>query len=102
MGAMIRTLRILAALAVLFLSTPAAEAQEICVLRQSAVAKLAAQYDEQVVGRGLAQGGKAMVELFVSATGTWTAVVTDTQGRSCVIASGVSWTALPRILGDPA
>ncbi len=102
MRATMRIARTLAALAVLFLSTPIADAQELCVLRQSAVAELAAQYDEQVVGRGLAQGGKAMVELFVSATGTWTAVVTDTLGRSCVIASGVSWTALPRILGDPA
>ena len=102
MRAMMRIVRMVAALAVLFLSTPIAEAQELCVLRQSAVAELAAQYDEQVVGRGLAQSGKAMVELFVSATGTWTAVVTDTQGRSCVIASGVSWSALPLIVGDPA
>jgi hypothetical protein len=102
MKALIRTVGMLAVIGALHLSAPAAEAQELCVLRQSAVAELAAQYDEQVVGRGLAQGGKAMVELFVSGTGTWTAVVTDTHGRSCVIASGVSWSALPLIVGDPA
>ncbi len=102
MRALIRTVRVLAVIGVLYLSAPAAEAQELCVLHQSAVAKLAAQYDEQVVGRGLAQSGKAMVELFVSGTGSWTAMVTDTQGRSCVIASGVSWSALPLIVGDPA
>jgi hypothetical protein len=43
-----------------------------------------------------------MVELFVGKTGTWTVVVTDTQGRSCVVANGDGWTGVPLLAGDPA
>ena len=52
---------------------------------------LEGQYGEKVSGRGLAQEGRAMVELFRSETGSWTLIVTDVNGRSCVMASGEAW-----------
>lgn len=102
MKAPIRTIRILASVLVLLLSATVANAQRLCVLRDAAVAKLEGQYKEQVVGRGLAKGGRAMVELFVSNTGSWTVVVTDVNGRSCIVATGESWTPAPLLVGDPA
>ncbi len=58
--------------------------------------------EEQVVGRGLTQEGKAMFELFTSEIGTWTLIVTDTEGNSCIIANGEGWFELPITKGDPA
>ena len=79
-----------------------AHAQQVCAVRDTAVTQLESQFDEQIVGRGLVDNGKAMVELFVSETGTWTVVVTDTNRRSCIVASGMSWTRTPLLVGDPA
>jgi hypothetical protein len=36
-------------------------------------------------------GQAAIVEIYVSASGTWTMLVTDVQGRSCIIATGEGW-----------
>ncbi|NJM29599.1 MAG: hypothetical protein HC855_05390 [Rhizobiales bacterium] len=36
-------------------------------------------------------GEAAFVELFVSGEGTWTITASNTQGLTCVIASGESW-----------
>ena len=102
MRALSRTVRALAAVVALLLSAAPAYAQQVCVLHGTAIAQLASQYSEQVVGRGLVGNGKAVVEIFVSETGTWTTVVTDTDGRSCVVASGVSWTRVPQVVGDPS
>ena len=97
-----RIAMVFASLVVLFLSVSAANAQQVCVVRDTAVTQLESQFDEQIVGRGLIDNGKAMVELFVSGTGTWTVVVTDIKGRSCIVASGMSWTRTPLLVGDPA
>lgn len=92
----------LAALVVLFLSVSAAKAQQVCALRDTAVTQLESQFNEQIVGRGLVDNGKAMFELLVSETGTWTVVVTDINGRSCIVANGISWMRTPLLVGDPA
>jgi hypothetical protein len=102
MKAVTRTMKALITTAVLTLTATAVEAQQLCLLRDSAVSQLEEQYSERVLGRGLAQGGKAMVELFVGKTGSWTVVVTDTEGRSCVVSSGDGWTPVPLLAGDPA
>ena len=72
-------------------TTSASAQQQVCLLHDVAVDKLQAQYGEQVSGRGLAQEGRAMVELFRSETGSWTLVITDVNGRSCVMATGEAW-----------
>ncbi len=86
----------------LFLSTQAANAQQVCSPRDEAMLQLEKQFSEQVAGRGLATNGKQMLELFVSETGLWTVLVSDTQGRSCVVASGENWQPKTLVLGDPA
>lgn len=76
-----------------------AHAEQVCAPHEQAVAQLASEYKEQVIGRGLAGDGMAMVELFVSGAGTWTILVTNTSGVSCLIASGDSWATMPLLVG---
>ena len=95
------------AVVVLGLAAPAvsaagpAIAQQACLAHEAAEKELEKQFDEKVVGRGLANSGKAMFELFVSDKGTWTVMVSEPNGRSCVLASGESWQHLPLLSGDP-
>lgn len=80
-----------------------ASAQKRCATHDGAVAQLAKKYSEKVVGRGLFKGGKTMAELFVSTSGTWTVVVTNTAGTSCIVASGENWfdiPAVPAVVGE--
>ena len=97
-----QVLRAIAAAAALLLSAQAANAQQVCTVRDEALVQLEKKFDEQVAGRGLAANGKRMLELFVSKTGSWTVLVSDPSGRSCIMASGEAWQGLAPILGDPA
>ncbi len=102
MKAPVRTAAVLASFVVPLLSATAGNAQQACGLRDAAVSQLESRYNERVVGRGLAKEGRAMIELFVGDAGSWTVVVTDTQGRSCLVANGESWTQVPLLVGDPS
>ena len=73
----------------------------LCVPHDEAVAKLDHRYGERQVGIGLEQQGETVIELFVAATGTWTVLVTRTDGLSCVAAAGESWMTTPKFAGDP-
>ncbi len=94
--------RTLAAAGILLIGAATAEAQQLCLVRDQAVTQLMKQYEEQAIGRGVADQGKAMVELFASEKGSWTLVVTGVDGRSCVITGGVSWINIQPPRGDPA
>ena len=89
-------------LAIAVVSLPAsADAQMRCDLRDNAISELETKFDEQVVGRGLTRGGQSMVEILVSEAGSWSVVVTDTRGRTCLIATGEDWTDIKILAGDP-
>ncbi|MHA1545446.1 MAG: hypothetical protein ACTSUY_03335 [Alphaproteobacteria bacterium] len=46
---------------------------------------------------------KGVVQLFTSDGGTWSIILTSTQGRSCVIAAGHTWQEIKQVLaGAPA
>ena len=77
-----------------------ASAQQLCLVRDDAVAQLGKLYGEAVTGRGIAQDGQAMVEILTSAQGSWTLVVTDVNGRSCVVAAGEAWQAIKPLRGS--
>jgi len=84
----------LTAAAALFIATTTqatAQSQHNCGPRAAVVAKLAEGYGEtrQSVGIG---SNNAMVEVFASdATGSWTILVTQPTGLSCLVASGQSY-----------
>ena len=105
MNTLMKMAMVLVPLAAMTLSTAPANAKSRCITHDGAVKQLAKKYKESVVGRGLAKGNKSMMELFVSKKGTWTLVVTNTKGASCVVAAGENWFDVPAtkvVAGDPS
>ena len=84
----------------LALSTVPSHAQGACFEREDALTRLQSQYGEDVAARGLAAEGKAMFELLTSEDGTWTILVTRTDGQSCVVAGGDACTKVEKIKGQ--
>ena len=96
----VRTVAILAVTAFVLLWGAAAGAQQnTCLPREQAITQLAGEFDERVASLGLIDGGKEIIEVFVSQAGTWTVLVTDTGGISCIVASGESWIPVPTLVG---
>ena len=75
-------------------ATRPAAAVEACVLHDVALQQLSKSYSEQVAGRGLTADGQKMIELLTSEGGSWTLIITDVHGRSCMLASGDVWVRL--------
>ena len=63
----------------------------VCAPRDAAIAELSGHFNEQVIGRGLSTNGQAMLEIYKSNGGSWTVIVTDAKGVSCVLANGQVW-----------
>ncbi len=75
-------------------SAPAWAAQ--CAKRDMVVEKLQNKYSEQLTAGGLhsARNNSAMVEVWASPeTGTFTVMLTNANGVSCIMASGTDWFA---------
>ena len=69
-------------------AAPQASAQMVCGERDSIIAQLQKKYGETRRSVGLQQG-RGVVEIYASAeTGSWTILVTDTRGKSCLMAAG--------------
>lgn len=77
-------------LATLFiLMGQAASAQQNCAPRDQVAERLNDRYGEAVQSRGLAADGQAIVETWANTeSGSWTVTVTNTQGVTCLVASG--------------
>lgn len=67
-----------------------AEAQVSCGERDVIVARLGQLFQEHQIGYGLV-GQAAVVEIYVSAAGTWTVLMTDVSGRTCIMGAGEGW-----------
>ena len=63
-----------------------------CLPHKTAIDRLAKMFDEKVVGLGLGKNQKSVIELYVSSAGSWTILVTLTNGMSCIAAAGLNWT----------
>lgn len=74
----------------LLASASSAPAQNQCAGRNDMVQQLDAQYGEKPAAVGQVDQ-QSVVEVFVSDQGTWTILVTGTDGGSCVLASGEGW-----------
>lgn len=81
--------------AALLLAASGARAQGNCMPRDEAVAWLETQFGERVIGRGLADEGRVMFEVFAGPEGSWTLLVSTPEGGSCVIVDGLDWQHLP-------
>lgn len=68
-------------------ASPAQQPQGVCFLRDELQANLARDYQERQSAYGRV-GDEAVMEIYASDTGTWTLVMTDTSGNSCILAAG--------------
>lgn len=76
-------------------SWPAA-AQQLCGARNAILQSLARNYQESPAAMGVSNGG-AVIEVFTARNGkTWTILLTRPDGKSCIVAAGESWTAVPQ------
>ncbi|WP_420420394.1 hypothetical protein [Pacificispira sp.] len=77
----------------LLMGPQAASAQggpQVCGPRDKIITRLSARYQERQSAIGMTSGG-SLVELFVSAEGTWTFVHTNADGVTCLLAAGEDW-----------
>lgn len=75
------------------LSSPA-EAQSRCGPHGEIIKVLAGKYQEHRRALGLINE-KAVMEVYISPKGTWTMLVTDQTGTTCVLAAGDAWDEAP-------
>lgn len=74
---------------------------QACDKRAEIITHLENKYKEAPTAIGLANNG-ALVELLTADDGkTWTLLITDRKGMSCLIAAGQSWETVIRRLGNP-
>ena len=92
----------LASLAVLYASAAqATDSARECGIRNDIVDKLAKDYKEAPMA--VAQvNDKAVLEIFVSNTGTWTIIATGTDGNSCVLSAGENFESTIFVKGSDA
>ncbi len=88
-----RTMKV-SLVASLLLMAGAAQAQQLCLPHEEAIARLHKYHGEAAKGLGVGNRGQSVMELFTSDTGSWTILVTRTNGLSCIAASGENWTAM--------
>lgn len=72
-------------------SLSTAEAGLVCGERADFIEKLDEAYGEKLISAGLEADGNVF-EVYRSKTGSWTILVTEPEGPTCVLASGEAWT----------
>ena len=83
------------------INAPANAQSSNCFIRSKVVDHLYKKFKESLIIAGLAANGSVM-EVFSSPDGnTWTVILTDANGRSCIVASGEAWiTIQPKKPGE--
>ena len=77
-----------------------ASAQSRCAPHGEIIKVLSGKYQEYRRALGVISE-KAMMEVYISPKGTWTMLVTDEAGMSCVLAVGEAWDEMPIPLVGP-
>lgn len=65
-----------------------------CASSDEVKSLLSENYQENKRAMGVV-GESRIIELFVSAEGSWTLVMTQPTGRACIIAAGQDWEDMP-------
>jgi hypothetical protein len=73
----------------------------MCGKRDQVVNELSKQYDESPMAVGMVDRN-AVVEIFVSETGSWTILATGTDGMSCIVSAGEGFESTTRVRGMDA
>lgn len=72
------------------LAAPGSSAENVCGKRDDIVTRLENGYQEFNSAMGMSTNG-GLVELYTSDNGTWTLMLTQPDGVSCLIAAGENW-----------
>ena len=89
----------LAALTAVFVCGASASAFAVevqCATHNQMAGLLSKKYSEAPVAMGTVNQDRFM-QLFVSAKGSWTILVTKTDGEACIVAAGENWEKLPQM-----
>ncbi len=78
-----------------------ASAQAVCGDHGEILAKLQKFHSETPRAIAVSADGR-LLEVVVSATGTWSILITRPNRRTCVVATGDSWESLPEVAKDPS
>lgn len=90
-----RILTVVTAVVTAGLMAGTAGAEVACGDHQEIARRLASEYGEVRHGAGLVDSGR-IIEIFVSPKqGSWTILVTHSEGPTCVIAAGEAWENIP-------
>ena len=73
-----------------------AHALSNCDVRRSLIAKLDKGFGEYPVAIGLASTGN-LLEVLISSDGTWTILITNPYGLTCIAAAGEHWQTLKKV-----
>lgn len=81
--------------------TPSAQAQRACAATAELSELLSARYGEQLLFSGVIRDGQQL-HLYVNPDGTTWSLAAETEGASCLVASGSGWAAAQRLVSPPA
>lgn len=98
-----QTIMALIAALLLFLGATYAFAQQgpQCTATDKAYKVLYEEFKEVRLGLGLTPDGQLLEMWANPESGTWTLLVTNPAGVSCIVASGAGWQSSEHIFGDP-
>ncbi len=66
-----------------------------CLPRADMLQRLAEKYEEAPVAAGLTSTNNIMVEILTTGDGgSWSLIITNIHGKSCMIANGYGWRSL--------
>ncbi len=96
-----KTITLLAGLAVGLMASTAMGQVQQCDQRDRVLGHLARKYHEVPVAAGVTTSG-SIIEVLATDDGlTWTIIVSDPNGTSCLIAAGEGWRTKEWISMDP-
>lgn len=73
----------------------------MCSERANIVTELEQHFNESATAVGMVDNS-AVVEVFVSDSGSWTILATGTDGKSCIISAGEGWESTQMVRGADA
>ena len=82
------------ALSAAFTMSSASAVEIQCAGHKQMIGLLAKKYKEEPMAMGTVNSDRFM-QLFVSPGGTWTILVTKTDGQACIVAAGQNWEKMP-------
>ena len=81
---------LIGASSIALMAAPAYSADDVCGKRDDIVSRLENGFQEFNSAMGMSTNG-ALIELYTSDNGTWTLMLTQPDGVSCLMAAGQNW-----------